>query len=168
MNGGREAGGRHDVSLLGSTQRLPRPWRPVDVPPSRRRSCVLMPPAVTCVPDAAHLLALGSFSAGFTLFHTFPKEPLDISSVMFTVAGSLLQSHDRRRKRTSRLNEQSHSLPPSRQQGKRTPGGVYGGNSLTGGTTPSETDHSLVMSLQGNLHDALFLYDNTVFLLGRD
>lgn len=44
----------------------------------------------------ANLLALGSFladSAGLTLFHTFPKEPLDISSVMFTVAGSLLYEH---------------------------------------------------------------------------
>lgn len=42
----------------------------------------------------AHLLVLGSFlalSAGLTLFQTFPKDPLDISSVMFTVAGSLLQ-----------------------------------------------------------------------------
>lgn len=44
----------------------------------------------------ANLLALGSFlvvSAGLTLFHTFPKDPLDISSVMFTVAGSHLQKH---------------------------------------------------------------------------
>lgn len=44
----------------------------------------------------ANLLTLGSFfvgSAGLTLFHTFPKDPLDISSVMLTVAGSLLGKH---------------------------------------------------------------------------
>lgn len=48
----------------------------------------------------ANLLALGSFlavSAGLTLFHTFPKDPLDISSVMFTVAGSHLQKHTRKK-----------------------------------------------------------------------
>lgn len=49
----------------------------------------------------ADLLALGSFlvlSAGLTLFHTFPKDPLDISSVMLTVAGSLLQNTENKNK----------------------------------------------------------------------
>lgn len=48
------------------------------------------------VAEEAYLLTLGSFlalSAGLTLFHTLPKDPLDISSEMFTVAGSLLQKH---------------------------------------------------------------------------
>lgn len=43
--------------------------------------------------EEADLLTLASFlavSAGLTLFHTFPKDPLDISSEIFTVAGSLL------------------------------------------------------------------------------
>lgn len=45
-----------------------------------------------------HLLALGSFlvgSAGLTFFHTPPKEPFDISSVMLTVAGSHLDEGER-------------------------------------------------------------------------
>lgn len=53
------------------------------------------------VDKEAHLLVLGSFfvlSLGLTLFHTFPKDPLDISSVMFTVAGSHLQKHEQRDK----------------------------------------------------------------------
>lgn len=51
--------------------------------------------------NVANLLALGSFfvlSAGLTPFHTFPKDPLDISSVMFTVAGSHLQRHIQKKK----------------------------------------------------------------------
>lgn len=58
--------------------------------------------AVKCasgVDKEVNLLALGSFlvvSAGLTFFHTLPKDPLDISSVMFTVAGSHLQSQKQR------------------------------------------------------------------------
>lgn len=49
---------------------------------------------------STHLLALGSFlaaSAGLTLFHTPPKEPFDISSVMLTVAGSHLEEGEGRK-----------------------------------------------------------------------
>lgn len=56
----------------------------------------------------ANLLALGSFFAlsGLTLFHTFPKDPFDISSVMFTVAGSLLQERYREMNKGCYFTEQ--------------------------------------------------------------